>query len=451
MKKFFIRPLHTSAGSTECSALEVDARFSYPCMLFFYSGKLDATKLRATLARVLDDFAQYAGKFDATLVRLQIHHGQAPVVFEETQEEMSLQQAMAESRAGRSKQLEPGISLLRVWLAREAGLVVRFTQLSDGCVLSVGWNHAIGDMHSTMLLLQAWAAAYSGKLHEKPLHVTDRDAYFRATLPNTGMARAAAGRADVKSALVARYRLLRSGTRVGIGYSFAELSALRHALSLRESVTLNDALCAHICSVLRELSGATNPTRLCLVVNYRKRLGLPEQLVGNMTTLVCQTIDELDSPAQIAAGLRQSLRDYATKHVNYHATLRVYRATQQAHERMRLVSRQFDPGSGDVFVTNWNNFGMYELAFDEHKPELCQPATLGLQLPQWFMIVHELPNCEGLHVTVGLPRTLAERWCSAEGQALLRNPELFRERPEPPRWPEAARARVTTRERMQTL
>src|SRR6185312_2052423 len=165
----------------------------------------------------------------------------------------------------------------------------------------------------------------------------------------------------------ARWKLLRAGTRVSIGYSWAELSALRHALSHNESVSLNDALCSHVCTVLRELSGATEPTKLCLVVNYRKRLGLSDQLVGNMTTLVCQTIDELDTRAQIAAGLRHKLREYAAKQVNFHATLRVYRATARANERLRVVSRQFAPGSGDVFITNWNNFGMYDLTFEGQK------------------------------------------------------------------------------------
>jgi hypothetical protein len=46
--------------------------------------------------------------------------------------------------------------------ARAGGLpllTVRVTRLSDGgMVLGCSWHHAVGDMHSFMLLMRAWSA-----------------------------------------------------------------------------------------------------------------------------------------------------------------------------------------------------------------------------------------------------------------------------------------------------
>src|SRR5262249_9198227 len=119
------------------------------------------------------------------------------------------------------------------------------------------------------------------------------------------------------------------------------------------------------------------------------------------------------------ARLRQSLSDYTTKHVDYHATMRVLEAHERPSERDRLISRQFMPGSGDTLITNWNGFDVYELSFAAMQPLwFCPIARNSMQLPQWMMIVYELPAADGLAVAIGLPPKLAKRMSTAAGQAL---------------------------------
>lgn len=428
MKTHRILPLQRSAGLTECSALEIDLQYSYPGMLFFYPEQLDAERLRRALARVLSDFSPYAGKLVARAVSLQIEHGAAPARFETVQHDSSLAQLMAELRSrGRCRELEPQIALFRLMLAREPMLLVRLTQLRDGSVLGIGWNHAVGDMHSTMLLMRAWADAYAGRDYQKPILVTERDAYMRSVLPNSLAVRSTARRTRILPALTQRFKLLQPSVRVDAEFPSSELFALQRALgssSLRgKTVSRNDALCAHVYSVLRRLSLTSHQTNMCLVVNYRKRVGLSDQVVGNMTSLLSQPVRKQHSASRTALSLRRRLDEYADKHVNYHPTSRVFHACSRPTQRVRLVSRQFRAGSGDIFITNWDNFGAYELAFDEVLPELFCPVVLGsAQLPQWFMIVYELPRAQGLAVTLGLPKAVAKRWQSAEGQALLHSP-----------------------------
>ncbi|HTU61709.1 MAG TPA: acyltransferase [Polyangiales bacterium] len=437
MKTHRILPVQRSAGLTECSALEIDLRFSYPGMLFFYAEQLDAERLRHALSRVLNDFSPFAGKLVVRSSSLQIEHGAAPALFETAQRDKSLAQLTAELRShGRCRELEPQISILRLLLAREPMLLVRLTQLHDGSVLGIGWNHAVGDMHSTMLLMRAWADAYAGRAHKKPILVTERDAYMRSVLPNPLAVRPSARRARILPALAQRFELIRPSVRVHTEYSNSELLALQRALSSggarSKMVSRNDALCAHVYTVLKRLSLTSRQTNLCLVVNFRKRIGLPDHIVGNMTSLVSQPVRKQYSASRIAAGLRRKLNEYANTQVNYHPTSRVFYACSRTSQRVRLVSRQFRAGSGDIFITNWDNFGAYDLAFDKARPELFRPIVLGsAQLPQWFMIVYELPRGQGLAVTVGLPKAVAKRWQSAEGQALLHTLPL-----EPVRCPE---------------
>jgi hypothetical protein len=388
-------------------------------MLFFYPEKLDSGRLRHALVRVLGDFSQYAGKLLPEGTTLQIQHGGRAVSFESVESNNQLNEVASELRAtGRCRELEPKASTLRVALARERTLLVRLTSLRDGCVLGVGWNHAVGDMQSTMLLMRAWASAYAGRMHEKPLMLTDRDAYYRAVLPDDPRARSVVRRLDLRSGISARLQLLRPAVQVRAEFSNAELRALQEAASASTRVSRNDALCSHVYAVLRRLSPMPHQTNLCLVVNFRKRLDLPEHVIGNMTSLIAQPVRRHHSAAHVAAGLRRKLDEYAEKHVHYHPTARAHRACTTHTQRLRLTSRQFRLGSGDIFITNWNGFGAYDLEFGESRPVYFHPMILGPQLPQWFMIIYELPD-DGLAVTVALPKSIARRWTSREGQSLL--------------------------------
>lgn len=153
-------------------------------MLFVYPDKLDAARLRDALASVLDDFPQYAGRLVPHGVGLTIQHDTGAALFETERSDASLESLRADVSAGNTRRLEPGVSLLRIAAAREALLAVRLTEARDGCVLAVKWNHSVGDMQSTMLLMRAWADAYAGRAWPKPILLRDRDAYLRAVMPD---------------------------------------------------------------------------------------------------------------------------------------------------------------------------------------------------------------------------------------------------------------------------
>jgi hypothetical protein len=85
-------------------------------------------------------------------------------------------------------------------------------------------------------------------------------------------------------------------------------------------------------------------------------------------------------------------------------------------ERMRLVSKQYRPGRGDLAVVNWNNFDVYKLCFGGAEPVLFSCIS---ELPRWSIIIHELPKNSGLCLRVSLSPKIAERVTSADLRALL--------------------------------
>jgi hypothetical protein len=393
-------------------------------MVLFFPVRLDEARLKQALARVLNDFPLYAGKLRLTGTNLTVEHGVCPVQFETVQSTVGLEHLMAEVRAGRTRAVEPSLSRLKITLTREVTLAVRLTEAREGCALSMVWNHAVGDMHSTMLLMRAWEAAYAGRPYETPIMVADRDAYLREVMPDPVAARSALSRGSYLQAFAQRWALMQPATRVNLEYSTAQLRTLREALSQNKRVTTNDAVCAHVFGAVRRLAGATDPTNLCLVVNFRKRLGLSDRLLGNMTSLLDQPVDEIDSSAQTAASIRDALDHYTARHSNYQATMRVVDVNLRPVDRLRVVTRQYKPGTGDMMVTSWANFGAYDLCFGTARPQLFYPLILGAaRLPPWVTIVYELPAARGLGLMLALPPALAQRCLSAEGQALLHRVE----------------------------
>jgi hypothetical protein len=394
-------------------------------MIYFYPEKLNVHRLQVALASVLGDFPQYAGTFVKRGIKLELRHGKGAVTFEVGRSRESVRMWANDPRSRESRQLQPSTTIAKIATTREASLLVRLTEARDGCALAVGWNHAVGDMHSTMLLMRAWAEAYRGRPHERPIIVADRDAYLRAMMPNPSTARSSFHCASWIQAITYRLGFLRRATRVSVDYSWSQLEALRRASSADGYVSVNDALCAHITLVLRRMHGTSGSTNLCMVVNFRNRVGLPENIVGNMLSLLVQPVDEDATPLRLARRVRVGLDDFADKHADYQATMRVLDAHAKVSDRRRMISRHFRPGRGDLFVTNWGKFGAYDLEFGTSKPIQFHPLLLGVNsLPPWIMVIYERPHSRGLTVTVGLPSAVAAHWSSPEGQAMLYPPHL---------------------------
>jgi hypothetical protein len=152
------------------------------------------------------------------------------VLLERAESSGAIAEVEAFTRAGMAQSLDPKLSHLRVLLGREVLLGARHTQARDGSVLAVTWDHALGDMRTTMLLMRAWAAAYEDSRHEPPAAISDRDVYLREHIPDPPAARSAVRLTSWSTVARSTGWLLRPGTCVNLEYSPTTLQVVQGAV-----------------------------------------------------------------------------------------------------------------------------------------------------------------------------------------------------------------------------
>jgi hypothetical protein len=411
-----VYPTNQVAGATRCAVTDTMLRNIYTNMAFFYRKRLDAGRLERALARVLSDFPTFAGQLVDAPAGLEIRHTARGVRFEVEETEEAISELEDQGRARSTRRFDPPVSSLRVLLGKELLLVIRVLLARDGTVLSVGVNHALGDLQTVMLFMRAWSRAYDDKPHEPPAQVCDRDAYLSSVMPDPPNAQPVV-RLNTWAELVrAAYAILKPARLLHFELDWPDIHAIHASMSDQLRLSVNDALCARIFWALRSLAGLRTPTNLCLTVNYRKRVGIPENVPGNLVTMIGHTAEATHSAADIAAGLRSQLEAFATKHVDYHATKRVYDAHPAPRERARIAPSMFTPGKGDHLVYNWNNFGVYEVEIGGERPSLFCSLS---RIMSWSMIIYDLPRQAGYGIRIALPPSVARKLETCDIRSLL--------------------------------
>jgi shikimate O-hydroxycinnamoyltransferase len=413
MHTLTLSPDRQTPGATICSHSDWLLRFNTVSIAFSYRERLDFERLGGALRCVLGDFPAYAGRLVTREGKLHIEHG-AGIRLERAASDEGFEALAAAAQTGRAHLLCPSMSVRRALGGNEALLAVRLTETRDGCVLGVTWHHSVGDLQSTMSLLRACARAYGNAPHDVPPLVLDRVEYLDRRVPDPANAVSSlrlfsAGELWSVAGFIAQRK-----RRVDFEFSWDELAEIHQRLVRDEFLSPHDALCAHAFSALRGLKSERPPERVVLVVNYRKRVGLAPNLLGNMLGAVVVTADARCDAVTIASELRAALNAYGSQHVDYHPTRRFLARHPGRLDRIRSMPSFFDAGGGTCIVTNWTNFGVYELAFDGVAPALFSSLTRA-PVP-WIANVFESPNQRGVTLSMFLPTAFAKRVDSPEGR-----------------------------------
>jgi len=422
MSRELIRPMNAPSGAvTKCAPFELGVRMLYTGIVVFFRDPLDASRLAHSLARVLQDFSIYAGKVVSHGAELEIQHGTGTVPFECVDSVLGIEDLERAAREGRGQMLDVRVSGLRRALGTEALLSLKLTRARDGNVLSIGINHVVGDLHSLMLLIHAWSHAYVDEPWSKPTLPPDRDAYLRAHMPNPPEAQALVEIGSWRNLAGLVYAVNKPSKQVTLEFHTDELVALQSALSGDRYITVNDALCAHIHCALRRIAGKTQTTNLCLNVNYRRRVGIPDDVVGNLIGLVAQPVTADDTPKTVAAGLRTKIEQYASKYADYQASMRVFDAHPRLSQRMRILSSVFDPLRGDMMVSSVDRSGTRGISFGTARASMFCPITaVTAKLPPNFMLAYDLGQRPGVAVSFTVEKKLGQHLQSREGMELLK-------------------------------
>jgi shikimate O-hydroxycinnamoyltransferase len=426
MRSFIITPDGESQRTTVGTYADWQLRYATVSIAFCYRDRLDVRRLRDALTHVLVDFPAYAGRLRVDASTLRIEHGGGGALLELAASSASFEALAALAERGDARVLCPSISPRRVINGSGPLLATRLTETTDGCVLGVTWHHSVGDLQSTMQLLRAWSKAYANAAHDAPPPVFDRAQYLEQRMPDPASAVSTLRLCSASEVFSLVPLLMQHKTRTDFEFSWDELAELQQwgmRDGRHEFVSPCDALCAHAFSVLRALSPERPLGRLVVGVNYRKRVGLPANLLGNMVSTLTVNVEPEGDAVAIASDLRAKLVAYASEHADYHATCRFLNQHQGRFERMRTVPNLIDTRGGTWIVTNWSNFGLYDLDFEGAAPALfCSLTEAPLPL---MTNLFERPNRRGLTLSMHLPEVLARRADSAEGRVRMHTRPVY--------------------------
>jgi hypothetical protein len=275
--------------------------------------------------------------------------------------------------------------------------------------VGITWNHAIGDLQSILQLMRAWALAYRDQPYEGPFNLNDRTAYLAQCMPALdGPSSQFVASWSEWPRHAARF-MTRGAEPLILEFSWAELSKLQAAASRAQSVTVHDALCAHVFSMIHRQHRPDMSAIMMLSMNYRKRLGMPAGALGNFFDGLKNKVSPTDDVAAIAGAVRTHVNEFPRRKPYAQELDQLHALNRQASRRLRCVDGDLDPRTIGTFLTmsTHKGAGMYELAFGASKPVFyCVRAGDSMC---WFTLVVETPDAAGLNVQVFVPREISRR------------------------------------------
>ncbi|MBD0690015.1 acyltransferase [Streptomyces sp. CBMA123] len=382
---------------------------------------LDEDRLAAGLALALHRVPVFAGRLRTDDGALRAVCDDSGVPLEVYSVDGTLTEVMGRVVAAGSELVDP-VDAVAARTGDAPLLTVRITRTADGgTVLGCSWHHAIGDLHSFMLLLRIWSAAVEGEPLPEAELVADQDALLEAVLPAEDC-----GRPGFRVPSAAEAELLareaaagpRANRTLQIAFTDAEVDRMREEFGAAAGRRLSsaDALCAHVLATLRAVDGDEAERMLTVPVNARRWLGLSPALVGNLLSEVHLPHRPKDGPAVLAAELRSAVEEFPAAHLNLRANLD-FLAGLGRSRLGECVPLGFDPTERRFSFSNWSGFGAYRLNFQGGPPVFFSPAA-NYPLP-WVSWTIEGYRGEGRLSTVVLPARLAARLRGADGRAAL--------------------------------
>lgn len=373
---------HKPGERVKCSYFDHKEKYTVP-LGFFYKKSIDPNVLRSALEEALNDFSLFAGRSTVEDGEIYFEDTNQGINFAVEYHDCTLSEAMRNVHDPKDE-----ITLLdddMLGRPKEEGqipLSVKLNYFEDGgmCV-ALAWCHILGDMVSVMGLLQAWSAIVEKKEYELPLIVPDRHQYLKENLDDCGKQEGSldwfnpesfAGPEEVKVRALNYY------------FSEEELQTMKQAIGKEVDVAIskNDALCAHLMSILAKHDTQNDGRHFNYTINYRERMGLPKNLFGNMISSVTLHLKPNATKNELAKQLRESLNQYQEKHFDYWANARFVAENGGIENIDQFALGKFAPFKGDLFMTNWSKMGVVSIRFGQEQPQfitmLAPPFLPGL-------------------------------------------------------------------------
>lgn len=265
---------------------------------------------------------------------------------------------------------------------QEPLLHVQANTFSDSKMcLTIVWHHSIGDMQTLMMFMTTWSNALAGlQQTASPLWVEDRAAYLETMLEDRGTETPIVRWMDDQELAEFVAFMETKATdqkRVHFYFTSTELRRMREEFRQRTGCLLstNDALCAHMWSLIDGCDRRDHDRTLAIAVNFRPRVGLPSSLAGNMISNVAFPCAPGRCANDVAREIRYLINNFATLQMDHFATESYIAARGQRADRPFPAQR---PGSSKGLHRDHDMDQIWPLSseFRRRTAVLCKPTRL---------------------------------------------------------------------------
>src|SRR5215213_4445386 len=271
MSTQLITPSHAQRLEIRCNVGDAIVANLAIHMVFFFERHLDTRALARAFARALTNLPIFAGRMAVVDGTMRIRCEGQGVPFTSVSSGRTLRQAI------RSASDDSGLWLVDPVNGATArwGLgplcKVRVTHLADDATaIGFSWHHAIGDMQTVMLFMNAWTAAAANKPLAQPLIVEDRAAYLDKHLPAVGALGPGVrflGLAEAARCALYLAKEARKQRTVSVYFGDDEITRMRDAYVIPMLLSANDFVCAHLSEATVQADPAVDRRTLMIAVN----------------------------------------------------------------------------------------------------------------------------------------------------------------------------------------
>ena len=382
-------------------------------VVFFYRQSIAHNLLINSLQKVLCDFPIFAGVLKSIDGNLFLDCNNQGVQFSVTEEDCNIEQVLHELPAIKKKRLVPIINSKKIISNQSPILVIKLTYFTcGGMVLGLSWHHSVGDMHTFMYFMQAWSNVVNQKEYIAPLIVKERDEYLLENIDQNSQTIPDVRYLNTRKLLSLLYYLLfpaRKKLTLRFYFSEQELKNMKQNFceKTKRKLSKNDVLCTHLFNVITKLDAYEQKRYLSIAVNYRSRMELPHNLLGNFISAVNILGNRQANPFELARDIRSSIDNFKSMHFNPFATKKYIEQNGGIKKIDRFVSKSIDPLNRTLLISNWSNFGVYDITFGDLKP-FYFTSIVDLPFP-WLSGIIEGFSKNGLIYSVSLPSKLARK------------------------------------------
>jgi shikimate O-hydroxycinnamoyltransferase len=411
MQQFLVKSAQAEKRMIECS-LSDHFVFRVPVSVaFFYDKPIPSAAIIQALQQVLKDFPVFAGVLIKHQNKLYIDCNNQGVSVKIIHVDSSIASALSQFHQLNSNTFVDIINPYDNLKHKTPVLTIKLNYYKNGLVIGYCWHHSIGDMHTFMAFVKALSACAAGNRYNMPLIVNNRDRYLEQWYDKESLE----GNPDLRRLTLMNIidfvrQKYASKSVMHFYFASSEVNSLVTSMSDQVGYKLsrNDALCAHLLEIMMHYRA--DNTKLChasVVINFRKRIEMPENLLGNYIDAIPITYGANQTVADIANYIHLRVKHYLKENFHPSHGLKFIENNGGMKIVNRIIPPRFLPKYKNMIFTNWSKFEVYSVDFGVISPYLFLPITLA-PIP-WVCSIVEGFNNQGVLMSLTLPTELTQR------------------------------------------